>query len=110
MSYLSMYRGDDRVLVITADEALTGSEIVFTAKRRKSDTDPVITKSTTAGSIVIGDPATTAEVTIDAADTEDLDPIALHWDIQVTDVMDKVHTVAAGRLAIVEDITRVEGS
>lgn len=99
-----MYRGDDRTLTITASETLTGSEIRFTAKAHKRDTDAVISKSTTDG-ITIGDPATTADITIDAADTEGLEPVALFWDIEVTDGTGKVRTVAVGRLAVMADIT-----
>jgi hypothetical protein len=105
MSYLSMYRGDDRVLDITASETLTGSTLRFTAKQRRTDTEAVIEKSTGDG-ITIGSPATTASIAIDAADTEDLEPTVLFWDIEVTDVTGKVHTVATGRLEIHADVTR----
>lgn len=105
MSYLSMYRGDDRVLTITASEPLTGAEIRFTARRYKADAEPIIEKTSAEG-ITLGDPATTAVITIDAADTVELDPVVLHWDIEITDATDKVHTVAAGRLAVIEDVTR----
>ncbi len=112
MTYLTMYRGDDRDITITATESLQDADVVFTARRRKSDTEAVIEKSTTDTNIVIGDdPFTTAVVTLDAADTVDLTPAALFWDVEVTDVDGKVHTVATGRLAILEDITRpAEGS
>jgi len=109
MSYLSMRRGDDRSLTITATEDLTGSDVAFTAKRRRRDTDAdaVITKTTGAG-IVIGNPGTTAEVAIDAADTDGLDdvPVALYWDVEVIDSADKRRTVATGRLGILPDISR----
>lgn len=104
MTYLSMYRGDDRILTITADEDLTGSDIRFTARARKRDAEPVIEKSLGEG-ITLGDPGTTAVVVLDAADTADLEPGALFWDIEVTDAVDKVHTVATGRLAVIADIT-----
>lgn len=104
MSYLSMYRGDDRELTITASEDLSGSTVRFTARRRRSDVAAVIVKSSTAGSIVISGMAAT--VTIDAADTEDQGRQALFWDVEVTDPAGKVHTVATGRLAILEDVTR----
>lgn len=100
-----MYRGDDRTLTITASESLTGSELRFTARTRRGAEEAVIEKSSGEG-IALGDPATTALITIDAADTVDLAPGALYWDIEITDATDKVHTVAAGRLAILEDVTR----
>lgn len=105
MSYLSMFRGDDRTLTITATEDLAGSEIRFTAKQRRSDAVAVIAKSLGSG-ITLGNPTTTAEVVIDAADTDDLDPVALYWDVEVTDATDKIRTVASGRLAIREDVSR----
>ena len=108
MSYLSMFRGDDRVLTVTASEPLTGLELRFTA-RRQWNTRVLIEKSTDSG-ITLGDPDTTALITIDSEDTADLTPGALHWDIQVTDTEGEVHTVAAGRLAIKPDITRGEAS
>ncbi len=103
MSYLSMYRGDDRELVVTASEDLTGAEVAFTARRYKRDEVPVISKTTAGGIAVNG---STATITIDAADTVDEEPGALFWDIEITDGTAKVHTVATGRLAILEDITR----
>ena len=111
MSVLSIYRGDDRTLTITASASLTDSEVTFTAKRSKrdADEDAVIQKTTGAG-VEIGDPDTTAEVTIDAADTMDLEPVALYWDVQVVDGTGSVRTVAAGRLVIKADVTRSVGS
>lgn len=109
MSDLSMYRGDDRTLTITASEPLTGSDIRFTAKVSRADDEAVIEKTTGDG-IEIGDPDTTATVTIDAADTEDLGPVNLRWDIEITDALGKVRTVAVGRLLILADVTRQAAS
>jgi hypothetical protein len=107
MSYLTIYRGDDRTLTVAASSPIQGSDMVFTAKRhrRDADADAVIQKSTADGGItVIGDEAT---ITIDAADTDSLDDSpALFWDVQVTDTDGKTLTVATGRLAILRDITR----
>ncbi len=107
MSYLSMTRGDDRTLTITASDSLAGSEVTFTAKRsrRDADVDAVIRKTTGAG-VEIGTPDSTAVVTIDAADTEDLEPVALWWDVQIVDGDSLIRTVAQGRLSIAADITR----
>jgi hypothetical protein len=111
MTILSMYRGDDRTLTITADESLTGSEITFTAKRRKRDDSPVLISKTTVDGITIGgDPDTSAIIALDAADTEDLDPGKLWWDIEIVDVLGKVHTVAEGHLRLLRDASRLEGS
>lgn len=103
-TYLSMYRGDDRELTITASEDLTTSEVRFTARAQRSSPTAVIAKSTETGGIVVD--TATATVAIDAADTQDLDPGALHWDVEVTDAIGLVRTVAIGRLAILRDITR----
>lgn len=105
MSYLSMYRGDDRELTITASEDLSDTTVEFTARRYLSDTTAAFVKSTADGSITVS--GTTATVTIDAADTVDEEPDRpLFWDVQVTDGDGKIHTVAAGRLALLEDVTR----
>jgi hypothetical protein len=110
MTILSMYRGDDRTLTITADQSLTGSEITFTARGKRREDSPVLIVKTTDDGIVIGDPATTAVVTLDAEDTEDLTPGSLWWDVEVVDALGKVHTVAEGRLRVRLDATRLEGS
>lgn len=109
MTYLSMYRGDDRELTITASEDLTGCDVRFTAKARPSSAMAVLEKSTDPGGGITID-TTTVTVAIEAADTVDLDPVALHWDVEIVDLADKVHTVAHGRLAILQDITRPAGS
>lgn len=103
MTYLSMYRGDDRVLTITATEDLSGSEVRFTARRTRRAEEAVIEK-VSPGDITIDE--FSAAIAIDAADTEDLDREALFWDIEITDSADKIRTVATGRLAILPDITR----
>ena len=109
MTNLTMYRGDDRELTISATEDLTGSTIRFTARRMDGTHEAVIEKASGDG-IVLGDPATTAVVTIEAADTSSLRPTVLHWDIEVTDATDKIHTVAEGTLTIKGDVTYEDGS
>jgi hypothetical protein len=98
MTILSMYRGDDRTLTITADQSLTGSEITFTARGKRREDSPVLIVKTTD------------VVTLDAEDTEDLTPGSLWWDVEVVDALGKVHTVAEGRLRVRLDATRLEGS
>lgn len=102
MSYLQMYRGDDRTLTITASESMEGADLRFTARHRRYDDDVVIEKAAVVGD----DPFTSATVEIAASDTEDLEPDALYWDLELTDGTGKVHTVATGRLAILEDVSR----
>jgi hypothetical protein len=103
---LSMYRGDDRTLTITATEDMTGSEIHWTAKWSRSADEPVVIGKSTAEGITIGGPGTTATVTIDAADTRDLDPGPLYWDVEIIDTLGRVRTVAAGVLDLKADVTR----
>lgn len=105
MTTLSMYRGDDRMLTITASEDLEGSEITFSAKRSTRDDAPVLISKSVGDGIAIGDPTTSAVVTLDAVDTADLAPGTLFWDIEVVDVLGKVHTVATGKLRIRRDVT-----
>ena len=108
---LSMYQGDDRRIIITASESLDGSTVRFTARRNKLDEEAVIEKSTVAGSVTVGVPDDmTAVALIDASDTEGMAPTLLRWDVEVTDVLGKVKTVAIGYLKIMSDVTRVEAS
>jgi hypothetical protein len=104
MNYLSMYRGDDRTLTITTTEDLSGSDIRFTARSRHGAPEPAILKQTGAG-ISLDEEGSSAVVTLDAADTADLDPCALVWDIQVVDGAGKTHTVATGWLVVLGDVT-----
>jgi hypothetical protein len=105
VNFLSMYRGDDRIVTITSSEALTGSVVTFTARARPGG--PVLITKTNVddGGLTIGDPATTAAIAIDAADTVDLEPSVLRWDVQVVDDEDKTHTVASGFLVLRADIS-----
>ncbi|HET9667354.1 MAG TPA: hypothetical protein VFP09_11375 [Desertimonas sp.] len=104
MTYLAMTRGDDRVLDVTATEDLTGANLYFTVRHRRYTPDPpLITKATDGDGIELGTP-TTAEITIDAADTVGLDPDVGYWDLVVIDSADKTYTIASGRFAIVEDV------
>lgn len=110
LSVLEMYRGDDRTLTVTADESLEGSVVRFTAKwSRHRDAEAIIAKSSEVdGEIAIDDAVAT--VTIDAADTDDLLPGPLYWDVEITDALAKVRTVAVGQLLIRSDVTGLGGS
>ena len=101
--YLRITRGDQRTATITADDDLTGVPLTFTAKVNPWDADAVFTKTSGDG-IEVGSPTTTAVITFLAADTEDLDPIVLHWDLQA-EVDGEPVTIADGRLAVRQDIT-----
>jgi|SRR6187200_2328482 len=103
MTYLSMKRGDDREVEVTATESLDGADVTFTARHRPYSEDVVITKTTDpGGGITVVDAVAT--VTIDAADTADLEPDVLYWDVEVVRATE-THTVASGRLAVEPDVT-----
>ncbi len=109
MTDFTITRGDDRVLAGVATQQLTDAILFFTAKVNRHDTDDqaVITKELDAGIEIVDENAGTFEVTIDAADTDDLDtPLLLLWDLQGIDSIDKVRTLASGRLLVQPDITR----
>lgn len=101
MTYLSMKRGDDRELEITATESLAGADVTWTARRRPYSEDVLIQKTTPAGITVVGAVATVA---LDAADTADLEPDVLYWDVEVVQAT-RTHTIATGRLAVEPDVT-----
>jgi hypothetical protein len=103
---MSIHRGDDRSLTVTASASMQGADLTFTARHRRHSEEVLIEKISGDGITLGPDPFTTATITIDAADTEDLTPDVLYWDLQLVDSSDEVHTVADGRLAILEDVTR----
>lgn len=47
----------------------------------------------------------TATITIDAADTEELEASRLYWDLEIVDGGGLVHTVATGVLNILPTVT-----
>jgi len=108
-------RGDDAALGVelidAAGNAVDPDSITwaaFTAKRafRDADIDALIRKDLGAG---ITSDGTKLVIAIAAADTADLIvPLALVWDIEVIDA-GETHTVAAGLLRIVPDVTRSSG-
>jgi hypothetical protein len=107
---LRMYRGDDRTLTVTATESLATAEVRWTARwSRHHDAEAVIEKSSLGVDPSITIAESVATVAIDAADTEDLLPGPLYWDVEITDDLGKVRTVAVGRLRLLPDVTFVTG-
>ena len=106
---LSMTRGDGRTFVLTlADEAtfLAGDTVRFTAKRRRTDADAdaVIIKTSPDDITFVADEAT-ATVTIDPADTADLEVTTLLvFDWQVTASGGDPVTVERGTLLVRADV------
>jgi hypothetical protein len=107
-----MTRGDDATFVIVAVDALnkpvnlSGATLRFTAKKSRTDAVPTLSKSTGSG-ITHTDPANgQAELTFVPADTSSLyAPIALIFDVQLTEGTGKVSTIILGVLQIGADIT-----
>jgi hypothetical protein len=115
MSLLSMTRGDSRAFAIELTDGdglpldLTGLALVFSAKRRISDSDDraLITKTEVDGIVVDDDPTTgLAILTIAAPDTEGLSDRVLYWDLQVDDGAGDVKTPLSGLLSLDADVTQ----
>jgi hypothetical protein len=117
--------GDDRLVVITATWPegiallgvdagdpydLDGKTIWFTAKRNKSDSDAsaVFQKTSEAGGgiEIDGGESNVAYVSIDSADTAEVESTTLYCDVQVKNEAGKVFTVWKGLLPIESDVTQ----
>lgn len=113
---LVMYRGDDRSFTITTSGLpdLTGADIVFTAKRRVSDSDDdAVLRFVTPTEVEITG-VDTFKVNIPGASTNDLTKeTKLYWDTQIT-IAGETRTLpdatlrdqTLGTLLIRPDVTR----
>jgi len=110
---LEMFRGDSaswRFTVTDADGAavnLTNADLRFTAKSSASDADvdAIIAKTDGAGITVTDAAGGVLAVTLSPGDTSALTvPQTLVWDLQVTDALGAVQTLAYGALRIIADI------
>lgn len=111
-----MYRGDTAAWDFTVTEPdgtavdLTDAEgIRFTAKDRASDADvdARIVRTVGDGVTVTNAAGGLVRVQLEAADTSGLAaPLSLAFDLQLSDAVGGVYTVAAGRLEIKADISR----
>jgi len=117
MTRLFMFRGDDESFNVAITEAdgstavnLSGAALRFVAKRRITDldADAVIDLSTGNSTITVtNEAAGLARLDVPAGQTNDLTKDAfLLWDLQITDISDKVRTVASGDLIVKRDVTR----
>lgn len=109
---LSQYLGDSKTyqipLMWSGSPFVPGTEwnLLFTAKARATDADEnsLIQKVTGAG---ISVSTSTAAVEIVPADTAELSPVTIVWDIQAENITTgEVRTVAAGQLTLARDISR----
>jgi hypothetical protein len=110
------YAGDTQTIQITLEEEgepvpLTGWTATFTAKLDKTDADNALTtiqKTSPSGGIEFIDAANGVMlITLDAADTKDLEKdTTYYWDVELSQ-SGEVFTVAAGTMKFVQDITQV---
>lgn len=107
MSIISLYQGDDRSVAIDVSTDITGAALTFLVKVRRldADADAVITKTIGSGITVTNAGLGLATLTLDAADTEALstDPF-YRWELQAVDATNEVHTLAAGRFVLRDDL------
>ena len=102
-----LFSGDTAVFKVTvknqADQAqdITGATALFTIARRPEDT-PVVQLTTGTGITI--DDAVTGKVTITVPST-DTDPLhgAYRWELQMTDAVGRVSTVAFGTVSFIID-------
>lgn len=111
---LTMYRGDDAsweftVKVKGVAVTLAGAaDVRFTAKARigDADADAIFVKTLASGVTITDYPGGVLVVQLDRTDTASLTvPRTLLWDLQLRDDFDKVHTIAAGNLKILADVS-----
>src|ERR1043166_5996896 len=111
MTRLSMFRGDDESFDVVVYEAngstpvdLSGATIRFTAKKRINDEDTaaIIDLTTDDSTITITNASQgRARLDVPAAQTDSLTrDLLLVWDLQITDIANKVRTVASGDLIV----------
>ncbi|MFQ5647250.1 MAG: BppU family phage baseplate upper protein [bacterium] len=112
-SDIELYRGDSRTLEVTVSDEngpanLTGSTVKFSVKKKKGDTAYIIKKSTTDPSeINIVDAVNgKLEIYLIPDDTQDVAIASYHFDVEVETSTNKIYTVVAGKLSILEDITK----
>lgn len=114
-----MYRGDTATFSVNVTYPngnvypLTGCTLFFTAKLDNSqpDSEALISKVSTNGGIGIIDAANgQAAVILDPADTNNLPTdVPLFCDVQLETPGGSIHTVAVGKLTLLEDTTRRVG-
>jgi hypothetical protein len=104
----TMTRGDTASLSVPCSQSITSASVViWTAKKNIGDLDTaaIIQKTLGAGITLSGD-GLTAYVALVPADSVNLNPETLYWDIQAQFSDGSVHTVASGTLIFTADVTR----
>ncbi len=115
----AFYRGDTKVFNLSFKDSvgaaidITGHELWFTMKRTVTDADgeAVLQKKTVfpAGS---ESEDGTGTLTLDSTDTGDIDPGTYFFDIQkvIPENPPVVATLMSGKISVLPDITRNDGS
>ena len=106
------YRGDTQRYKLTLTEKetgdpidLTGGTMWFTLKSKASDTDAdaVVQKQVTTHLDAVNG---ITEVVLDATDTTNADAGRYYYDFQFVDSAGTVKTILAGKVRLLQDITR----
>ena len=113
MSDLTLIRGDTAIIPVEVNDAagndvdLSGAEVFFTVKARRSDPDSaaVIRKQTGDGITVTVPAEGKLTVTLDPEDTADIGRGRYRYDVQVVADDGTVQTVADGSVLLREDVT-----
>ncbi len=103
-----MVSGDTKDIVVTVLDELDqvvpidGADVVFILSENEFSA-ALVTKTTGAGIVITNGPGGVFTVTLDSADTEDL--IGEHYfEAEVTDVSNRVSTVAVGTIDIRKNV------
>jgi hypothetical protein len=105
-----MFCGDTREIVVTVRDAsgsaidLTGATVLWTLSR-SDRCDAEVSKSSPSEGIVLTSAASGQfTITLDADDTEDLDPGDYYHEAEVTDSSGRVSTVLTGRARLLASV------
>jgi len=110
---IKVYRGDSRTLKVSVKDendvpvSIAGASARFSVKKRLSDGQSKIEKTSSLGSeILITDPANGEyEVYLTPPDTQDLEEGVYEYDSEITTVTGKVYTVTRGKFVVFGETT-----
>lgn len=115
---ISMYRGDtlDLNLAFTGTDGLPlcikNWSLAFTMKTHYAlaDSEASLQKFVGTFSDTTSGTSGSATITLNPADTVNLDPLEYDFDIQATTNLGKVYTVVVGKIDLQYDVTRTPGT
>lgn len=105
------YEGDTFSIPLTFENVdLTGSTVTFTIREQKDDASPIYTADYTNADFTISDGSTTLDLKIPGK-SQPLFPASLvkgfyFYDVQVVFPSTDISTFLAGRLEVVDDVTK----